>query len=281
MTTIKKQENIINELGLTISANGWARLRNPFDLKVRYDKPMAISFDRNTVICFRTGYRKSIRGFLKDLGYKEEELDLFKDFEYKPFVKKGLISLPNNFKSLSEEGFFQKRVLRYLESRKQDLEFLSSRGVGYCEGGLYSGRIIIPCYGKTYEFKGFIARTILNSYPKYYMKTSEPLFYNEYALCSEDKIYILEGCFDAFEFKDQGVANLTKIISNNKLRDICNSYASEVYFCPDKGAYYLYLSYAVKVKSTTNKKVFISSYEDSKFNDVNEAGLENTKFKRV
>lgn len=277
------QQMVVNQLGLKISQNGWARLKNPFDAKSRNpnDRSMAISFETGKVVCYRTGYNRTLKIFIKELGYGKDVIDSLENFPYKKYIKKEKINLPNEYRPLEYKCFFQERVLKYLEERKTDIDYLSSKGVGYCEGGRYSGRVIIPIYDIEYNFTGFTARSIIGSEPKYLMETSKSCFYNESAIDIEDDIYIVEGAFDAFVFYDRGVANLTKIISKHKLSKLINSCAKNVYLVPDRGAYHLYLTYAYYIKWLGHKNVFITDFEDTPYKDASEAGNENIVFTKL
>ena len=60
--------------------------------------------------------------------------------------------------------------MKYLESRGFDIDYLASQGVGYCSGGQYMQRIIVPFYRngicRYYQGRTFIDHPIsLTSFP--------------------------------------------------------------------------------------------------------------------
>ena len=92
--------------------------------------------------------------------------------------------------------------------------------IGYCEDGLYGGRVIIPSYDGSGELNYFIARSF---YEDEKMKYKNPpvnrnviVFENQ--INWNEPIVLVEGAFDAFSVKRNAIPLLGKFLPT-KLKD--------------------------------------------------------------
>lgn len=93
--------------------------------------------------------------------------------------------------------------MEVLESRGFDIDYCLTKGVGYCSGGQYMQRIIVPFYRngicRYYQGRTFIDHPIKYFNPRKELVGigKEDIIYNEDALYMFPKVYIMEGALDA------------------------------------------------------------------------------------
>ena len=101
---------------------------------------------------------------------------------------------------------------QFLAHRGLPVPVLDAAGVGFCDDGPVSGRVVVPILDGT-DWQGFSARTIYAARPKYTyppgMHRSE-LLYNVFALdrATDEPVYVVEGVLDALHLWPDAVALL-------------------------------------------------------------------------
>ena len=274
---------------LTESSNGWYRLDNPFEIKG--GKTMAVNFGYGCILCHRSGYKSSIIDFLRiysDKSYSElySVVDKYTEvsFRVSRVVSKSIksVDLPHHFHLFGEGALLEDRAKTYLENRGFHMDLITERSIGFCNDGDWVGRIIIPFMNPTLKYyigRSFIGHGLKYKNPKKIevgIGKSE-LFYNEEALRG-DRIYLVEGVFDALTCGDRGVASLGWKLSDYQINALktCNA---DIYIIPDKGFYGKAL---ITAKTLLPKNVFITSLDFFDGNDINDLGsIDNLKFKKV
>jgi len=128
------------------------------------------------------------------------------------------LRLPSEFKSalLKPKSFnpMYTNVKFYLDSRGITREDIIKYNIGYCDSGLYSGRIVIPSYTIDGNLNYFISRTIYED--EVYKYKNPPVSKNVIALDNQinwnEKIVIVEGIFDAIAVKRNAIPIFGKVI---------------------------------------------------------------------
>jgi hypothetical protein len=158
---------------------------------------------------------------LKDIYGDIETNSTFVEEEPKLF-------LPKEFKQLyiKPKGFnpIYNHAIAYLRNRNITAKDIVKYNIGYCEDGLYGGRIIIPSYDDSGELNYFVARSF---YEDEKMKYKNPPV-NRDVIVFEDMINwnepitLVEGVFDSFSVKRNAIPMLGKFLLNklkNKIRE--------------------------------------------------------------
>lgn len=131
------------------------------------------------------------------------------------------LRLPNEFKSLLKEptGFSPvfRKVKQYANSRGITKEDVIRYNIGYCDAGLYSGRIIIPSYDSNNRLNYFIARSVFDEEKFKYKNppVSKNIIMFENQINWKEPITIVEGVFDAMAVKRNAIPILGKFIPRN------------------------------------------------------------------
>ena len=238
--------------GLSQSTKGWYALDCPFCLG---KKKSAVHFDYELVKCWKCLYRGYLINFVMEIEGLEyasaimvidryEEIDI--DFD----VLQGIhtdkivkISLPKTFRTImAETGTLGIRARRYLLHRKFDINYLDSRGVGFCNDGQYCGYIVVP-FKRRNRLYYFVGRSFMNHRIKYLNPKTEEygigkseLLFNEDELEINDTIFITEGIFDALTLKN-AVAILGLSLSDQQKSKILKSNCAKVVIALDAGYY--------------------------------------------
>ena len=274
------------QFDIRFSDTGYHRLKNPFD-NSRH-RNMVVNFDQNFVQDWKTGYYKSIAGFVSDhsgITYKDA-LDFVGIIEV-PILTKNPSTfdytkvndiLPEEYIPITHEGYMGDRCRNYWIGRGFNIDFLSDKGWGFCEEGLYMGRTILP-----YRIKGklvyFTARDFIGLEPKYLFPDStkigvgkSEILYNQDALVLFNEGWLVEGIVDAETVGDNCIASGGWKLSDHQISLISNSAWKTLNIIADQG-------FELKATATglyfkDKMDVYIHSVPKG-FNDVNACGFEN------
>jgi DNA primase len=106
------------------------------------------------------------------------------------------------------------QALRYLIGRDIGWDLIQKYNIGYCDSGLYGGRIIIPSYDKDGELNWFEARTFYDNVTLRYMKppVSRNVIVFENHINWKEPITLVEGVYDAFSIRRNVIPLLGKFI---------------------------------------------------------------------
>jgi len=128
------------------------------------------------------------------------------------------LRLPSEFKSLLKvpDGFNPtfKRVVEYAKQRNLSTNDIRRYNIGYCDGGHYAGRIIIPSYDSDNRINYFIARSVFPDEPFKYKNppVSKNVIMFENQINWDEPITLVEGVFDAMAVKRNAIPILGKFI---------------------------------------------------------------------
>lgn len=128
------------------------------------------------------------------------------------------LRLPNEFQSLLNEPkglnpMFRK-VKEYAKARKITREDIIRYNIGYCESGIYGGRIIIPSYDGNNRLNYFIARSVFEEEKFKYKNppVSKNIIMFENQINWNEPITLVEGVFDAMAVKRNAIPLLGKFV---------------------------------------------------------------------
>ena len=178
------------------------------------------------------------------------------------------INLPPGFVSLANLNLpsTASRAANYLESRAITKKDILKWKIGYCSGGEYSSRIVIPSFDLDGDINYYVGRTYANSWPKYTNpKISKNIIFNHLYLDFDEDIVLVEGVFDAIKAGYNSVPLLGSTIteSSNLFKEIVKN-DTPVYLALDLDArkkanklIKLFLKYDIEIYD-----VDISPYND-------------------
>jgi DNA primase len=163
------------------------------------------------------------------------------------------LRLPNEFKSLLVEPrginpTFRK-VKHYADVRGITKEDIIRYNIGYCDSGLYNGRIIIPSYDFDNKLNYFIARSVFEdeSYKYKNPPVSKNVIMFENQINWNEPITIVEGAFDAMAVKRNAIPILGKFIPKKLMDSIYKKEVKHINILLDKDAQQQALHYVVQL----------------------------------
>ena len=215
-----------------------------------HKKKLQVNLDTQQWHCWVCNSKgRSISSLLRKLNVDKRDLDrLHKIYGDEPayspteeYVIK--LQLPKEFKQLhfKPSGLFNpiyNKAVHYLTQRGIMDSEIVKYNIGYCEDGLYSGRIIIPSYDESGELNYFIARSF---YEDEKMKYKNPpvnrdviVFENQ--INWNEPITLVEGAFDAFSVKRNVIPLLGKFLLSKLKNKIFEKGVKEITIMLDSDA---------------------------------------------
>jgi DNA primase len=215
-----------------------------------HKKKLQVNLDTQQWHCWVCNSKgRSISSLLRKLNVDKRDLDrLHKIYGDEPayspteeYVIK--LQLPKEFKQLhfKPSGLFNpiyNKAIHYLSQRGIKDSEIVKYNIGYCEDGLYGGRIIIPSYDESGELNYFIARSF---YEDEKMKYKNPpvnrdviVFENQ--INWNEPITLVEGAFDAFSVKRNVIPLLGKFLLSKLKNKIFEKGVKEITIMLDSDA---------------------------------------------
>jgi len=171
-----------------------------------------------------------LRGIVDETSY---------GYESKEVRKEGKVELPKEFLSLvyKHPSPVYKNAMMYLQKRGITYEDILKYGMGYCDQGLYTNRIIIPSYDGDGVLNFFVGRDIFESKMKYRNSpTPKDVVGFELFINWDEPIVLCEGPFDAIAIKRNAIPLFGKTILSNLRRKIIEKKVKQVYISLDRDA---------------------------------------------
>ena len=173
---------------------------------------------------------RSIQSLLRKLNVDIRDINKIRDIygdeapttQTEEFVVK--LQLPKEFKPLHQKskGFnpTYNQALHYITQRGISMDEILKYNIGYCEEGLYGGRVIIPSYDCDGELNYFIARSFYEDEKFKYKNppVNRNVIVFENHINWKEPIVLVEGAFDAFSVKRNVIPLLGKFLPT-KLKD--------------------------------------------------------------
>jgi hypothetical protein len=255
-----------------------------FEINVdtKYDKGRPVN-SWHCWICDNKG--KSVYSLLKSMNCPKNVFEQLSElFKYTDFnitdnkiLANGQVSLPKEYKSLSGKILKKELKLRhakvYLKNRGITEDDIQKYFIGYCDGGEYDGRVIVPIHDNKGKVIYFVARSIHEDViPKYkYPTSSKDFIANELYINTSEPLIVCEGIFDAISIKRNVVPLLGKTLPESLLIKIAESKCKKIYLALDPDAKNQTVKYA-NFLLNEGKHVFLVDYKG--FKDANEMGFE-------
>jgi len=150
------------------------------------------------------------------------------------------VELPKEFLSLSYKhpSPVYRHAISYLQKRGITYEDILKYGIGYCDQGLYTNRVIIPSYSEDGQLNFFVGRDIFESKMKYRNSpTPKDVVGFELFINWDEPIVLCEGPFDAIAIKRNAIPLFGKTILSNLRRKIIEKKVKQVYISLDRDAF--------------------------------------------
>jgi DNA primase len=152
------------------------------------------------------------------------------------------LRLPSEFKSLLKKpkglNTLYKKVVQYAKDRDISKEDIIKYNIGYCDGGIYNNRIIIPSYNSDGRLNYFIARSVFTEekfkYKNPPVSKNVTIFENQ--INWKKPITLTEGVFDALAVKRNAIPLLGKFIPKTLMDSIYKKGVKEIKIILDKDA---------------------------------------------
>ena len=197
-------------------------------------------------VCNKGGYKIGIllrkinapREIIKDaLKYLDEYVSYSKDKEE---VTQYEVSLPKHYKPLwiKEDNPLYRNALMYLKRRGVGVREILRYSIGYCDGGRYSNRIIVPSYDASGKLNYFLARDM---FPDSKFKYKNPPMSKDTVALElfinwDEPIILCEGVFDAISIRRNVIPLLGKFPSKTLVKRLIEKKVKTIYVALDEDA---------------------------------------------
>ena len=183
-----------------------------------HHKPkLSVNIDKNVFKCWVCDTRgKSIYYLVKRYGnfsQQQEWLQITNQVDVRDFELfitgsqveqkvKQKIELPECYKPLflDTKCLYSKRPMNYLKNRGLNQDQILNWKIGYCTGGEYKDRVIIPSFDEEGDINYFIARSYTGDWMRYKNPpVSRDIVFNDLNIDWEQPVILVEGAFDALK----------------------------------------------------------------------------------
>ena len=168
--------------------------------------------------------------------------------------------LPEEFVSALELSYnvlnpIEGQAIAYLKKRGINKKHIIRYNIGFCDKGLYAGRIIIPSYDKNNQLNYFIARSIFEDEKQKYKNppVSKDVIVFENQINWNQPIVLCEGVFAAIGLKRNAIPLLGKFIQKKLDKELKDKKPKLIYICLDNDAQGDALELYDKIKSYVNE----------------------------
>jgi DNA primase len=190
-----------------------------------HKKKLQVNLDTQRWHCWVCDSKgRSIQSLLRKLNVELRDIAVVKDVygdepEYdtkEEYVAK--LQLPSEFKQLhfKPKGInpSYNQALHYLNKRGITKADIVKYNIGYCEDGVYGGRVIVPSYDENGDLNYFVARSF---YEDEKMKYKNPPISRDVIVFDgmvnwNEPITLVEGVFDSFSVKRNVIPLLGKFL---------------------------------------------------------------------
>ena len=152
------------------------------------------------------------------------------------------LRLPSEFKTLLQSpksiNPIYNQAIAYIKRRGISMDEVGKYNIGYCEDGLYGGRIIIPSYDEDNELNYFIARTFYEDVGMKYKNppVSRDVIVFDNQINWNEPITLVEGVFDSFSVKRNVIPMLSKFLLSKLKTKILEKGVTEINLLMDSDA---------------------------------------------
>ena len=108
------------------------------------------------------------------------------------------------------------KALKYLNSRGITQKDIRNWKIGYCTGGKYGGRIVIPSYNWEGDANYFIARSFVGDWKRYLNPpVGRDIVFNELYVDWDEEVVLVEGVFDSIVAGSNAIPILGSTLREN------------------------------------------------------------------
>jgi DNA primase len=190
---------------------------------------------------------RSIHSLFKQLNLPRERFDeLDRIIKISKFrhtddrVTKEILQLPAEYKPLwvTKNTPDYRNAIAYLKSRNVSIFDIIRYRIGYCESGVYSGKIIIPSYDAAGQLNYFVSRAFYQAdWQKHKNpKVSKDIIGFEMMINWNEPVILCEGAFDAIAIKRNALPLFGKIIQPTLRKKLIEKRVKDIYICLDSDA---------------------------------------------
>jgi DNA primase len=227
----KKLKILTNVLGSSYRTNNEFLFKCPYC--DHHKRKFSVNLDKGYYKCWVCDTRgKNIYWVIRRFGTNHDkaqwrnftseiDFDQLEDFFAEKIEEKQVLELPEGFVTLTNKdvpptGFAARNYLRKRGISKQDIVWWK---MGYCSGGDYEGRIIIPSFDDEGDLNYFISRSYDRGYyPKYKNPpASKNIIFNDLFVDWSSDIVLVEGIFDAIIAGRNAVPILGSTLNQNSV----------------------------------------------------------------
>lgn len=184
------------------------------------------------------------------------------------------VELPKEFKPLYQksDSIKWKHAMNYLMSRDVRVEDIVKYNIGYCEGGEYENKIIIPSYDENGKLNYFVGRSFYETKFKHKNpKVSKDIVGFDLLVNWNTPIILCEGVFDAISIRRNVIPLFGKAIQPELEKKILGKLVKKLYICLDSDAIKNSIGLAEKFVSYGIETYLV----ELKDKDPSEMGYEN------
>ena len=161
-----------------------------------------------------------------------------------------VIALPEDYRPLwkPKKTPDNRNAMSYLTRRGVTIFDILKYRIGYCENGVYAGKIVIPSYDCNGQLNYFVSRAYYKAdkYKHKNPKISKDIIGFDLTINWEEPIVLCEGAFDAIAIKRNAIPLFGKIIQPQLQKKIIEKRVKDIYICLDEDAIRNALSIAEK-----------------------------------
>ena len=177
-----------------------------------HKKKLSINLTKGVFKCWVCEFAGKNLGFLiKKYGNHEQYIKWsslspsYKKYYTNECVQESALALPEGFITLCtpHHRIIHRSALNYLKTRGIGLAEIHKWKIGFCYGGKYQDRIVIPSFNCAGKLDYFIARSFANSKIKYLNpRASKNIVFNDLMVDWSEPVVLVEGVFDALKIEN-------------------------------------------------------------------------------
>jgi DNA primase len=242
-------EEVLGDHGLHYPNRGQISFNCPVCDDDRNKHNLEVNYIDNVFKCWSCGDSEGTHGPLGKLFDKygnKKQKKLYNVLKPETVVKrekpKKQLKLPDGFTLFKDSSPIypvRRQAMNYLKSRGITDEMIERYGIGFCDKGDHSGRIVIPSYNTKGELNYYIARSWNPmSRAKYKNPEAEKdkiIFWENLIDWNKD-IYLVEGAFDGL-FVNNSIPMLGKHMSELLFETIYTKAKGDIIICLDADAW--------------------------------------------
>jgi len=242
-------EDVLGDHGLHYPNRGQISFNCPVCDDDRNKHNLEVNYIDNVYKCWSCGDSEGTHGPLGRIFDKygnKKHKKLYNVLKPETVVKrerpKKTLKLPDSFtlfKDSSPVYPVRRQAMNYLKSRGITDEMIERYGIGFCDKGDHSGRIVVPSYNKNGELNYYIARS-WNPMSKAKYKNPEAekdkiIFWENLIDWNKD-IFLVEGAFDGL-FLENSIPMLGKHMSELLFETLYMNAKGKITICLDSDAW--------------------------------------------